>query len=108
MTLRVGISDFGFRNSHFGFEMTLSAETKLGPYEILSPLGAGGMGEVYRAKDTRLERTVAIKVLPQHLSSSPEVRQWVDCGQSWLVGLSVSGSSLRSCGACGFLWLCQI
>jgi hypothetical protein len=55
--------------------MTLSAGSRLGPYEIVSPLGAGGMGEVYRAKDTRLERTVAIKVLPQQLSSSPEERQ---------------------------------
>jgi Tol biopolymer transport system component/predicted Ser/Thr protein kinase len=48
---------------------------RLGPYEVLSPLGAGGMGEVYKARDTRLERTVAIKVLPSHLSSSEEVRQ---------------------------------
>ena len=55
--------------------MTLSAGTKLGPYEILSPIGAGGMGEVYKAKDTRLDRTVAVKVLPQHLSAAPEVRQ---------------------------------
>jgi serine/threonine protein kinase/Tol biopolymer transport system component len=55
--------------------MTLAAGTRLGPYEILSPLGAGGMGEVYRAKDTRLDRSVAIKVLPSHLSASPEVRQ---------------------------------
>src|SRR5678809_1311763 len=55
--------------------MSLSSGTKLGPYEILAPIGAGGMGEVYRARDTRLERTVAIKVLPAHLSSSPEVRQ---------------------------------
>ncbi|HTO76566.1 MAG TPA: protein kinase [Thermoanaerobaculia bacterium] len=55
--------------------MTLSAGTKLGPYEILSPLGAGGMGEVYRAQDTRLERTVAVKVLTSHLSSSAELRQ---------------------------------
>jgi serine/threonine-protein kinase len=55
--------------------VSLSAGTKLGPYEILSPLGAGGMGEVYRARDTRLERTVAVKVLPPHMSASPEVRQ---------------------------------
>src|SRR5271156_4043339 len=55
--------------------MSLSAGTKLGPYEIQSPLGAGGMGEVYRARDTRLDRTVAIKVLPQALADTPEVRQ---------------------------------
>jgi Tol biopolymer transport system component len=55
--------------------MTLSAGSRLGPYEIVSPLGAGGMGEVYRARDTRLDRTVAIKVLPEHLSASPEIRQ---------------------------------
>jgi Tol biopolymer transport system component len=55
--------------------MTFAAGFRLGPYEVLTPLGAGGMGEVYKAKDTRLERTVAVKVLPQHLSSSPEVRQ---------------------------------
>ncbi len=53
----------------------IAAGSRLGPYEVLSPLGAGGMGEVYRARDTRLERTVAVKVLPQHLSASPEVRQ---------------------------------
>ncbi len=55
--------------------MTLAAGSRLGPYEILSPLGAGGMGEVYRARDTRLDRTVAIKVLPTHLSASLESRQ---------------------------------
>jgi eukaryotic-like serine/threonine-protein kinase len=55
--------------------MALTPGTKLGPYEIQSPLGAGGMGEVYSARDTRLERTVAIKVLPSHLSSDPDRRQ---------------------------------
>src|SRR5579862_3999776 len=54
--------------------MALSPGTKLGPYEIQSPLGAGGMGEVYRAFDTRLQRTVAIKILPAHLSSDPDLR----------------------------------
>jgi len=49
--------------------------SRLGPYEILSAAGAGGMGEVYRARDTRLERTVAIKVLPEHLSDNAELRQ---------------------------------
>jgi Tol biopolymer transport system component len=55
--------------------VTLAAGTRLGPYEIQTPIGAGGMGEVYRARDTRLERTVAVKVLPTHLSASPESRQ---------------------------------
>src|SRR5712664_3024609 len=55
--------------------MALAPGAKLGPYEIVSPLGAGGMGEVYRARDTRLERTVAIKILPAHLSSDPVRRQ---------------------------------
>jgi eukaryotic-like serine/threonine-protein kinase len=55
--------------------MALTSGTKLGPYEIQSPLGAGGMGEVYRALDTRLDRAVAIKVLASHLSSSPELKQ---------------------------------
>jgi serine/threonine protein kinase len=55
--------------------MAVSSGTKLGPYEIQSPLGAGGMGEVYRARDTRLDRTVAVKILPAHLSESSDARQ---------------------------------
>ena len=51
--------------------MRVGPGTKLGPYEITSALGAGGMGEVYRARDTRLGRTVAIKVLPERLSHLP-------------------------------------
>ncbi len=55
--------------------MVLERGARIGPYEILDPLGAGGMGEVYRARDTRLERTVAIKVLPEDLSNRPEARE---------------------------------
>ena len=58
--------------------MALASGTKLGPYEIQSPLGAGGMGEVYRAKDTRLDRIVAVKILPSHLSDNPEAKQRFD------------------------------
>src|SRR5262245_41844657 len=54
--------------------MSLAAGTKLGPYEIVAPIGAGGMGEVYRARDTRLDRTVAIKILPLDLARDPQLR----------------------------------
>jgi eukaryotic-like serine/threonine-protein kinase len=54
--------------------MPLTPGTRLGPYEIIAPLGTGGMGEVYRARDSRLGRDVAVKVLPPHLSANPEVR----------------------------------
>ena len=54
--------------------MSLAAGTRLGPYEVLGPIGAGGMGEVYKARDTRLDRTVAIKVLPAELSADPDRR----------------------------------
>jgi serine/threonine protein kinase len=55
--------------------LPLTSGTRLGPYEIVSAIGAGGMGEVYKARDTRLDRTVAVKVLPQHVSSDPELRE---------------------------------
>ncbi len=55
--------------------MGLRIGTQLGPYEILSAIGAGGMGEVYRARDTRLDRIVAIKVLPTHLADKPDLRE---------------------------------
>ena len=55
--------------------MALSPGTRLGPYEITAQIGAGGMGEVYKAKDTRLDRTVAIKVLPTHVASDPQFRE---------------------------------
>ena len=55
--------------------MSLHPGTTLGPYEIQSPLGAGGMGEVYKARDTRLDRTVAIKVLLAHVVDDPDLRQ---------------------------------
>ena len=55
--------------------MSLPSGTRLGPYELLSSIGSGGMGEVYRARDTRLDRAVAVKVLPPHLSASEAGRQ---------------------------------
>ena len=64
--------------------MALTPGTTLGPYEILSPIGAGGMGEVYKARDTRLDRTVAIKVLPEHVASDPDLKQRFERGASIL------------------------
>ncbi|MEA2163820.1 MAG: eukaryotic-like serine/threonine-protein kinase [Thermoanaerobaculia bacterium] len=58
--------------------MSLDAGSRLGPYEIVAPIGAGGMGEVFKARDTRLDRNVAIKVLPSHLSSNPQLRERFD------------------------------
>src|SRR5271156_277780 len=55
--------------------MTLASGSKLGPYEIVGPLASGGMGEVYRARDTRLDRTVAIKILPASISADPVAKQ---------------------------------
>jgi serine/threonine protein kinase len=58
--------------------MSLNSGARLGPYEVISAAGAGGMGEVYRARDTRLDRSVAIKILPAHLSDNPEAKQRFD------------------------------
>src|SRR5450631_2882889 len=58
--------------------MSLTSGARVGPYEVISPAGAGGMGEVYRARDTRLDRTVAIKILPAHLSDDPEAKERFD------------------------------
>ena len=54
--------------------MTVPAGTRFGPYEIVASLGAGGMGEVYKARDTRLDRTVAIKILPSEFANDPDLR----------------------------------
>jgi eukaryotic-like serine/threonine-protein kinase len=78
LPLRLQVSDAFLWDYNDAQRMGLTSGTKLGPYEIVSPLGAGGMGEVYRARDTRLERTVAIKILPAHLSDNPEAKQRFD------------------------------
>ena len=58
--------------------MPLSAGTRLGPYEVIAPIGAGGMGQVYKARDTRLDRTVAIKILSRALASDPQFQDRFD------------------------------
>src|ERR1700760_2251253 len=68
--------------------VSLAPGTRLGPYEIQEALGAGGMGEVYRARDTRLDRIVAIKILPAHLSSDPIRKQRFDREAKSISGLN--------------------
>jgi serine/threonine protein kinase len=68
--------------------MPLSSGARLGPYEIQSAIGAGGMGEVYRARDTRLDRSVAIKVLPAHVSADPERRARFEREAKAIAGLN--------------------
>ena len=58
--------------------MALTIGTRLGPYEILAPAGAGGMGEVYKARDTRLDRTVAVKILPEAIANTADLRTRFD------------------------------
>jgi hypothetical protein len=77
--------------------VTLTIGSRLGPYEILSPLGAGGMGEVYKAKDTRLHRTVAIKVLPRELTSDSAAKQRLD--REGALAVSARGYSGKRRGA---------
>jgi len=72
--------------------MALAPGTRLGPYEIVAPLGSGGMGEVWRARDTRLDRAVAIKILPADLSADP--RQQVSVDGGWNPPWNPSGREL--------------
>jgi serine/threonine protein kinase/Tol biopolymer transport system component len=68
--------------------MPLTPGTRLGPYEIQAAVGAGGMGEVYKARDTRLDRTIAIKVLPEHVAANPELKQRFEREAKTLAALS--------------------
>jgi serine/threonine protein kinase len=68
--------------------MTLAAGTNFGPYEIVALLGAGGMGEVYKARDTRLDRSVAVKVLPRHVATDPDLKQRFEREAKILAALS--------------------
>jgi hypothetical protein len=68
--------------------MSVVLGARLGPYEILGAIGAGGMGEVYKARDTRLDRTVAIKVLPAHVSANPERRARFEREAKTIAGLN--------------------
>src|SRR6202140_3164550 len=68
--------------------MSIAAGTRLGPYEILSAAGGGGMGEIYRARDTRLDRTVAIKILPDHLADRANLRERFDREARAIAGLN--------------------
>jgi serine/threonine protein kinase len=68
--------------------MAILPGKRLGPYEILSAIGAGGMGEVYKARDTRLDRTVAIKILPEHLADRPELRERFEREAKAIAGLN--------------------
>ena len=68
--------------------MPLQPGTTLGPYEVTAQIGQGGMGEVYKARDTRLDRTVAIKVLPEHVAADPDLKQRFEREVKTVAGLS--------------------
>ena len=74
--------------------MPILTGKRLGPFEILSAIGAGGMGEIYRAKDTRLNRIVAIKVLLSHLADSPELRERFEREARTIASLMIRTSAL--------------
>ena len=76
--------------------MSLSAGTRLGSYEIQAPVGAGGMREVCKARDTRLDRTVAIKVLLEHVASDPDLKQRLECEAPALRSAAARGPTLSS------------
>jgi Tol biopolymer transport system component len=85
--------------------MSLVPGTRLGPYEILAPIGVGGMGEVYRARDGRLDRDVAIKILPPHLTGSPEARARFEREAKAVAALSHPNIlALHDIGAAGEIW----
>ena len=85
--------------------MSLAPGTRLGPYEILAPIGAGGMGEVYRARDGRLDRDVAIKILPPHLTGSPEARARFEREAKAVAALSHPNIlAIHDIGAAGEIW----
>ena len=72
---------------------------RLGPYEIIAPLGAGGMGEVYRARDTRLDRSVAIKILPSELAADPDRRARFEREARAIAALSIRTSASSTTSA---------
>src|SRR5438552_14013049 len=93
--VKVGNS-VGSKRAIIHFQMALKVGSKLGPYEIVAPLGAGGMGEVYRARDTRLERTVAIKVLPERFSKDTELKQRFEREAKTIIRTSVPCTTLAT------------
>ncbi len=85
--------------------MALAPGVRLGPYEVLAAIGKGGMGEVYKARDTRLDRTVAIKVLPEHVATVPELKQRFECEAKTISSLNPPAhllAKLRPAGAAAF------
>src|SRR6202521_1625080 len=88
--------------------MAILPGRRLGPYEILSAIGSGGMGEVYKARDTRLDRIVAIKVLPTHLADRSELRERFEREAKTIASQRANATRYaRFCGHGGFLTTCS-